>query len=65
MTQDLRSRVKVDRAVTDAMNRLHVARDLAGRLCMVKSTHPWTNEECDLLARLCVVLQVDGAGGSE
>ncbi|HEU4731731.1 MAG TPA: hypothetical protein VFT22_27735 [Kofleriaceae bacterium] len=41
-----------------AMNQVHAARDLASRLREAKSAHAWTIEECDLLARLCIVLGV-------
>jgi hypothetical protein len=41
------------------LDKVHIARQLARRLREVKSTHAWTNEECDLLARLCAVLGVE------
>lgn len=49
----------VTREAIDALQQVHEARPLARLLRNAKSNHPWTNEECSLLARLCQVLRVD------
>jgi len=41
-----------------ALDTVLKARPLVEALKDAKSDHPWTQEECDLLARLCVIFGV-------
>lgn len=58
MTRPAR-RSEVTREMVDAMNMVHVARDLVRQLNEAKSEGAWSEEEIGLLVRLCRVLKVE------